>query len=119
MITVDALPPRFWAKVEVLPNGCWQWTAAKNSDGYGLFKIGGRVQGAHRVCYEALIGFIPEGLQSDHLCRNRACVNPAHIEPVTSHENILRGDCPAAMNAQEDLLFPGASLGGRQPIYRG
>ena len=98
------LPPRFWAKVN--PSGrvpahrpelgcCWEWIGATNRAGYGQFEVGTfaahKVRGAHRVAYEALNGVIPEGLQCDHLCRNRACVNPAHIEPVTNRENARRG----------------------------
>lgn len=66
---------------------CWEWVATLNWGGYG--KMGN--QGAHRVVYEFLIGKIPEGLQLDHLCRNRACVNPMHLEPVTARINRNRG----------------------------
>lgn len=83
--------PRFWAKVSP-PNGagCWLWTATLVR-GYGQFGIGSRRQYAHRVAYELLVGPVPEGLQLDHLCRTPACVNPAHLDPVTCRENLLRG----------------------------
>ena len=86
------LPPRFWAKVRVLDNGCWEWTGGQFPNGYGAFHIThkGTVY-AHRWSYEHLVAPIPNGLQSDHLCRNRPCVNPAHIEPVTCAENLRRG----------------------------
>jgi hypothetical protein len=81
---------RFWAKVEKRVDGCWVWTAKITSHGYGEFWIDGRGRGAHRVAYELVIGPIPEGLEIDHLCRVRNCVNPAHLEAVTASENIKR-----------------------------
>lgn len=80
---------RFWMKVEKTAS-CWNWTAA-TSGGYGRFADRGRrhVQ-AHRWAYENTKGPIPPGLQIDHLCRNRLCVNPDHLEVVTGHENHLR-----------------------------
>lgn len=99
------LPQRFWDKVKVVENTyrpdsgpCWLWMGSHNSNGYGNITIGSRtdstrkVVNAHRFAYEVLIGPIPDGLEPDHLCRNPGCVNPRHIEPVTHHENILRGN---------------------------
>ena len=80
---------RFWSYVEKT-DGCWEWTGAKDGDGYGHLTIAGRVVGAHRFAYELLVGPIPEGLEIDHLCRNRACVKPADLEPVTRAENLRR-----------------------------
>jgi hypothetical protein len=91
---------RFWAKVDKTSD-CWIWTAHKVK-GYGQFRLGGkgsRQVGAHRVSYEWAHGPIPETLQLDHLCRNPVCVNPDHLEPVTSRVNMLRGQTFAAANA--------------------
>lgn len=73
------------------PNGCWLWTGSITPKGYGLIRAGGRVQSVHRFAYEALVGPIPDGLQLDHLCRVRNCVNPDHLEPVTGRINQQRG----------------------------
>src|SRR5690348_1907218 len=90
---------RFWAKVDRRgPGECWTWQATQ-TNGYGQFKIDGKQRYAHRVSYELTVGPIPDGLQIDHLCRNRACVNPAHMEPVTPRVNTLRGIGGAAARA--------------------
>jgi hypothetical protein len=89
---------RFWAKVTEDGDGCWIWTGAIGSGGYGNFYNQGRpggsaaspVQVAHRFSYETMRSNIPSGLELDHLCRVRACVNPWHLEPVAPHENIRR-----------------------------
>ncbi len=87
---------RFWPKVD-LTEGCWLWTGAK-SRGYGQLYDGARMRQAHTLSYEMHVGPVPDGLQLDHLCRVRHCVNPAHLEPVTCRENLLRGDTPSARN---------------------
>lgn len=86
---------RFWSKVNVNgPGGCWLWTAGKNGKGYGRFgtTLRGNVH-AHRFAWEFVNDRpVPIGLQLDHLCRVRNCVNPAHLEPVTPGENTRRGE---------------------------
>lgn len=90
-----------WPKVDRSngPDSCWVWLAARGTGGYGLIKVAGRMRMAHRYVFENLVGPIPEGLQIDHLCRNRPCVNPAHLEAVTSRVNTLRGNTLQAENA--------------------
>lgn len=92
--TARPLAERVLDKFEI-GDGCWGWVGSLNSSGYGQINSGGhsgRPLPAHRVVYEMVRGPIPDGLQLDHLCRNRACVRPDHLEPVTQEENIRRGD---------------------------
>jgi len=90
---------RLEGKYEIDPDtGCWDWTGKINAYGYGRLSLSRSAPGetlkeafAHRVSYEKHVGEIPEGLDLDHLCRNRRCVNPDHLEPVTRKENLRRG----------------------------
>lgn len=75
------------------------WLGYRKPNGYGEMGIGRKVFLAHRVAYELFVGPIPDGMTLDHKCRERACVNPDHLEPVTNRENILRGISPSAQNA--------------------
>lgn len=91
---------RFWRKVEITGE-CWNWTARLTTSGYGHFYIDGGKKHAHRVSYEMERGPIPDGMQIDHLCRNRKCVRPSHLEVVTLQENIRRGEGLAVQNARK------------------
>lgn len=71
-------------------DSCWPWTGRRDRKGYGEVYHDGRKARAHRVVFESMRGPIPEGMQLDHLCRNKGCVNPAHLEPVTNAENCRR-----------------------------
>ena len=82
---------RFIEKVEFSADGCWNWTGYVKPNGYGQFFFDGDLRYAHRVAHALFIGPIPDGLNIDHLCRNKRCVNPAHLEAVTQRENVLRG----------------------------
>lgn len=102
---------RFWAKVDKTAT-CWLWQGAKDSGGYGQIRAG-RQEKAHRLAYQWLVGAIPEGLQLDHLCRVRNCVNPDHLEPVTPRENTMRSPVsPSAVNARKARCSAGHELGG-------
>ena len=96
--------------VPVTESGCWLWLASVDEDGYGRFRSNGKMMKAHRFSYEFHNGTIPADRQLDHLCRVRSCVNPDHLEPVTSRTNILRGDTLAAMHAKKTHCKHGHEL---------
>lgn len=81
---------RFWSKVE-RTGTCWIWKGSITDDGYGRFEYNYKHIKAHRFAFEITKYEIPKGLDLDHLCRNRSCVNPEHLEPVTRKENLRRG----------------------------
>lgn len=97
---------RFYSKfcteeIRFAKSVCWIWKGTCITNGYGTFDLRGKSIMAHRTSYEIFKGNIPKGLVLDHLCRNRKCVNPFHLEPVTNKENILRGFGPPAMNSRK------------------
>ena len=102
---------------------CWEWLAGKNK-GYGSLArgpAGAGLASAHRFAYEHFIGPVPAGLDLDHLCRNRGCCNPLHLEPVTRRENFRRGEhherrkthCKAG-----HAFTPESTRGGKRPRWR-
>lgn len=106
------LAERLMAKVSRDESGCWLWTGATMKSGYGVINRG-RSEGTalvHRVSYELRVGEIPAGLQLDHLCRVRNCVNPAHLEPVSQKTNLLRGESDSAKNARKSHCPRGHEL---------
>jgi len=116
MLNIDALPSRIRSKIRVsTETGCWEWTAAIGTVGYGKIVWEGRVVDSHRVVYGLLVGPIPDGLVIDHLCHtpecrdfadrtgctHRRCQNPEHMSTVTQRANVLRGMSAPAMNARK------------------
>lgn len=88
---------RFWSKVDLDgPGGCWLWTAGLQTAGYGSVWVDSATRTAHKVSWEWVNGPVPDGLQLDHTCRVRHCVNPLHLEAVTSKENSHRS--PISLN---------------------
>lgn len=91
----------------ILPTGCWEWNLRLDRDGYGQIGIHGKNWLAHRASYTIFVGPIPDGMQLDHLCRNRRCVNPEHLEPVTQLENGLRGESICVKNMLKNKCVNG------------
>jgi hypothetical protein len=118
------LSQRFWAKVHITPS-CWLWTGSRNPSGYGILRTtraDGRwtTVGAHRVAYELMVDPIREGLEIDHLCRVRHCVNPAHLEAVSRQENMARGERANRTHCKRGHPLSGDNLyiTGRETIQR-
>lgn len=97
----------FWSRVQRVDR-CWIWMGyIYRRSGYGYWLVGKRRIMVHRVAYQLAKGPIPDGLTIDHLCRNRACVNPDHLEPVTDVVNVMRGFGPPANNARKTHCING------------
>ena len=103
---------RFFDKISVnRKTECWEWTASL-SCGYGQISINTIPRRAHRISYEIFVGEIPRHLVIDHLCRNKKCVNPKHLELVTMRENVMRGIGPTAINKAKTVCLRGHLLSG-------
>lgn len=109
---------RFWSRVDK-SGSCWVWVGKLFHNGrYGRFKFLGRDTSAHIFSWEWANGPVPKGLELDHLCRNRACVNPAHLEPVTHRENEIRGATVIAANFFKTECHKGHPLSGDNLFIR-
>lgn len=118
---------RFHTKYTIRDDGCWEWTGFINKDGYGTFNQAGRKSIlAHRWSYVLHNSEIPEGMAIDHLCRNRNCVNPEHLEPVSWKENLARGfnakrlktHCPQGHEYNEENTYTINSERGQHRMCR-
>jgi hypothetical protein len=92
---------RILRKSRVAQNGCWEWAGSTRGSGYGRIFVDRKCERVHRTSYEVFCRPIPDGLVIDHLCRNTKCCNPAHLEPVTNRENLVRGDNPISRNVRK------------------
>lgn len=100
------IPSRLVSRIRREPaSGCWVWTGVIDKGGYG--RLGGRL--AHRLTYQAVVGEIPAGLDLDHLCRNRRCVNPSHLEPVSRQTNVDRGSKATQSHCKHGHAFDSAN----------
>jgi len=98
---------RFWEKVAPSVDACWEWLGWIRPNGYGTFWAG-KTLSAHRFAYELFYGAIPEGMVIDHLCRNRSCVRPDHLEAVSQRENVIeRGTAPHVVAARNGTCMRG------------
>lgn len=111
------LETRFWSKVHKTDQ-CWNWTGTLSVSGYGVLQVGQRQVKAHRLSYEMAVGLIPPGLVIDHLCRNKKCVRPDHLEPVENAENVMRGEGWAPKRARWTHCAHGHELSGKNLYIR-
>lgn len=98
--------------------GCWIFDGAHHTQGYRTINLGGHPKYAHRIAHELWIGPIPTGHQIDHLCRERACFNPAHLEAVTQAVNLARGLSPTAINGRKTHCSHGHEFNAENTYIR-
>ena len=118
LLADPTIAARFWVKVGKTAT-CWLWLAS-TANGYGVFWTNRNQQGqvyAHRYAYQLLVGAIPKELTIDHLCRNRVCVNPAHMEIVSRGINVLRGEGVTAQNARKTHCSKGHLFDASNTYY--
>jgi HNH endonuclease len=96
-----AVLDRVLRRVTVTPAGCWEFDGSRLAGGYGRAGWNGRLWLTHRLVYTLMVGEIPTGLELDHLCKNKPCCNPAHLEPVSRSENVRRGPAWHHLAARE------------------
>lgn len=104
---------------EKLGSNCWEWTGSKIKTGYGKITQYSKTKLAHRVSYEFFKVKIKEGLDIDHLCRNRGCVNPDHMEQVTTQVNTIRGIGPSAINFRKTHCIRGHEFSNENTYIKG
>lgn len=109
---------RFFQYVHKAPSGCWEWTGGLDPNGYGKWSWQGKTIATHRLSYWVHAGPIPEGAVLDHLCRNRKCCNPEHLQPISIAENTLRGESDAAKNKYKQTCGKGHPLVGENLYVR-
>lgn len=96
----ESYATKFWSRVDQVEGSCWLWKNARNGDGYGVAMCGRLASGnprlalTHRIAFELAKGPVPDGMELDHLCKNRLCCNPQHLEAVTHRTNVIRSDSP-------------------------
>lgn len=123
MVKWDMIPEqvidRFWSKVDAT-GPCWEWTKTKTRTGYGSWTVGSfpnkKTYATHRLSWEILVGDIPAGMELDHLCRVRHCLNPDHLEVVTRSENMLRAGATGSANRRKTHCPQGHEYSGEN-IY--
>ena len=106
---------KFWSRVKRAEGQCWEWLGCRNPDGYGFMHYKGKSTPVHRLAYEFINGAIPVGLELDHLCRNRSCCSPDHLEPVTHAENMVRAGIiprtePSGIDTSASCIDTAASI---------
>jgi len=108
------LAQRVFQKIRITEAGCWEWQGAKMGNGYGKVNINRKTPPVHRVVYEMFNGPVPKHLDMDHLCRNRGCANPEHLEPVTRSENLRRGLGGTRSHCPRGHALVGENVGSRR-----